>query len=221
MNSKWLAFPVLLWALTATYPQMLRAEGYAQEPDMQHFRHPLYDGVKRIYILVDYRDGGDTDDVPASLKRDFLEKLVSELYRTRFSSKDCKNVMGGTGPYSCNDQPVTIIPATDASNFLNKLDTSVATQEELRDPDTLLVVLDVNVVRDHRKDNPDYDKNVFFDPHLEVPLVAYQIRQERRVSRIGLDSTQWTMPPFALPLNQTDQKIKQHFESLIKERLHY
>lgn len=205
----------------ATAQNDARAEGFAQEPDMQHFRHPLYDGVKRIYILVDYRDGGDTDDVPASLKRDSLEKLIFDLYRTRFSSKDCKSVMGGTGPYSCNDQPVTIIPATDASNFIHRLATSVATQEELRDPDTLLVTLDVNIIRDHRKDNPDYDKKVFFDPHLEVPLVAYQIRQERHVSKIGLDGTQEIIPPFALPLNQTDQKIKQHFESLIKSRFQY
>ncbi|MCB1839619.1 MAG: hypothetical protein KDI61_05085, partial [Alphaproteobacteria bacterium] len=97
----------------------------------------------------------------------------------------------------------------------------VATQDELRDPDTLLVTLDVNFIRDLRKDNPEYNKHVFFDPPLEIPLVAYQLRMERRISRIGLDSTEWIMPPFALPINQKDEKIDAMITSLIKGRLHY
>ena len=198
-----------------------RVPVYDGDVDIKNSRVTVYDGVKRVYVFVNYHDGGEQSDIPASLKRETLEELIAGLYRKRFSSKDCKSVMGGKNPYSCDDQPVTIIPDADATKFSSKMDISVATQDELRDPDTLLVTLDVNFIRDQRKDNPDYDKNVFFDPHLEVPLVAYQLRMERRISRIGLDSTEWIMPPFALPINQKDEKIDAMITSLIKGRLHY
>lgn len=181
----------------------------------------MYEGVKRVYIFVDYRDGGEGNDIPAPLKRTYLEELIVGLYQKRFSSKECMSVMGGTNPYSCDDQPVIRVPAADRSEFIHKQRASVATEQELRDPDTLLVTLDVNVIRDLRKDNPDYDKRVFFDPPLETPLVAFQLRQERRVSSIGLDKTEWITPPFALPLNQKDKKIDAMMTSLIRERLRY
>lgn len=181
----------------------------------------MYEGVKRVYILVDYRNGGEEADIPAPLKRAYLEELIVGLYQKRFSSKECKSVMGGTNPYSCDDQPVTVVPESDQTNFHFRQNTSVATEEELRDRDTLIVTLDVNFIRDLRKDNPDYDKRVFYDPPLEIPLVAFQLRQERRVSSIGLEKTEWITPPSALPLNQKNEKIDAMMTSLIKGRLQY
>lgn len=177
----------------------------------------MFDGVERVYIYVDYKGGMDEKKIPEALKREHLEKLLFELYSQRFSSKDCQKILGGRNPYSCNNQPIKIIPVSDASNFKRRMNISVATQEKLCDPNTLIIIFKVNIIQDAPADCVHCAK--WFDPPLDTPLVAYSFHQERFYSPIGLPCILDLTSPFAFPINQKNEKINENIVSFIKNRI--
>lgn len=100
---------------------------------------PIFDGVKRAYIKVNYsglNDEQQHDNVPPSLRRQNIEQLLLTAYRHRFSTAECRKQIVGEGKaftYGCSDQPVELAKDGDFN------------EANLAKPGTLAVAFDISI----------------------------------------------------------------------------
>ncbi len=183
--------------------------------DISHDVDPVFLRVKRVYILFEYSAiGVEDDEIPAPLERANIEKTILELYRMRFSSKDCKKFFDTYKsyhePYECNDQPVKL--ASPRSNFLwgqdNVLkDGTKVTRQTMHDKGTLLVVYTVLIQGNNRS----------YDPPLKVPYFLRSHFQYRPNVDLSLNSL---APSFAAtPINQSDENLSRRLLSSIINKI--
>lgn len=169
--------------------------------DWANWRDPLFEDVKRAYIFVDYHTSHiEENDVPEILRRQNIEKRIYELYRKRFSSSECRSIIDYKKPYSCDDQPVMLVPEEERSSFLRGRDTSFATAKELKDKGTLIAVLSIAITGDAER---------WYDPKIDVPILSFYLTQVRSGAK---DS--FIIPrisgPIAFPINQSEKSIELH-----------
>lgn len=165
----------------------------AQASDFKNFQSPIFQGVKRAYIYVDYVSDIEEQDLMPEMRRENIEKMMLDLYKKRFSPTECRPIIMYKNPYSCDNQPVTLVPIEEASNFVLGRDTSFATKEELSDPGTLIAILRISIMGNSER---------IHNPPLQAPLLNYQNIQDRPgISNIPLIHR----VPFAsaIPLDQT------------------
>lgn len=196
----WLVATLSICALLL--PREVRASDY------KNFKHRLFVDVERVFVSVeDDSYAVSPEQVPSLLKKDNLEKMLVEIYRERFSSTECKKWLEGRNPYSCDNQPVVLAPEKERSNYNYLMDTTFASQDELRDPGTLHVILRVAV----HGNLPEYD------PPLETPVATYQLIQYRPGSDIPM---LWSAPLISIvPLSQSPEEIRARIEDYIRHRV--
>lgn len=178
---------------------ILGSPNQARASDYKNIQSPIFADVKRVFIYVQYISVVDPSDIPKALQRESIEQEVLTVYKNRFSSTSCESILKGKNPYDCNDQPITVVPESEASDFLLRHATSFATAQELGDPGTLNVIVRANIT----------SGLPWFEPPLQSPLFVYYIIQERPGSKIP--TSWWITSANAIPLNQNDTKIRDHF----------
>lgn len=176
--------------------------------DQKNFKHRIFVDVERVFISVE--DGSyaiKPEDVPPVLRKANLEKLLLDAYRERFSPTECQKWLDNRNPYSCDNQPVVVVPESESSAYNLGHDTTFASHEELRDPGTLNVVLQVAI----------HGNTPGFEPPLVGPMVTFQLIQDRPQSDIPL---LWRVPPVLLvPLDQGPDAIRDRLLRYIGHRI--
>jgi len=181
----------------------------AQASDYKNFKHPLFIDVERVFVHVEYHTTAiKGKEIPKPLHRENVEEEILRAYKGRFSSKDCQKWLENKNFYSCDDQPVILVPFEERSNYKTWQDTSFATARELRDKGTLHVILIINITGNYSR----------FDPPLEHPLISYYTIQERPSSKLPI-SYRIKLPVIS-QLNQTVQKIKKELYGHIAAQIH-
>lgn len=195
-NRNW-ALVVCFFAATCCLPVLSGkpeiAISTAHASDFKNWQSPIFQGVKRAYIYVDYVSDIDGQDLMPEMRRESIEKMMFALYKKRFSPTECRPIIMYKNPYSCDNQPVTVVPVEESTNFLLGRDTSFATKEELSDPGTLIAILRISIMGNSDR---------VHKPPLQAPLLTYQNIQDRPgISTIPLIHR----VPFAstIPLDQT------------------
>lgn len=168
----------------------------AKSSDYANIKSPIFVGVERVFIHLEYISVTDQKKVPKVLQRDVIEQELLAIYKERFSSTDCAKSLRGKNPYECNDQPITLVPDADASNFILGRATSFATAEDISDPGTLNVIARFHIT----------DGLPWFEPPLQSPLLSYYVIQDRPGSRIPI--TWWVSSERVIPINQNEDKIR-------------
>lgn len=180
----------------------------ATASDYENIKSPIFVGVERVYIYLEYISATDSTKIPTVLKRDAIERELLAIYKERFSSTQCAKSLKGKHPYECNDQPITLVPESDSSDFILGRATSFATADELVDPGTLNVIARVHIM----------DGLPWFDPPLQSPLLSYYVIQDRPGSRIPI--TWWVSSERVLPINQSEDKIMDRLLTDLRGNIH-
>lgn len=180
----------------------------ASASDYANIKSPIFVGVERVFIYLEYISATDSLQIPKVLQRDAIEQDILAIYKERFSSTDCAKSLKGKHPYECNDQPITLVPETESSDFILGRATSFATAEELVDPGTLNIIARVHIM----------DGLPWFDPPLQSPLLSYYVIQDRPGSRIPI--TWWVSPERVIPINQNEDKIRDRLLTDVRGNIH-
>lgn len=190
------------------YVLMLVSANHARASDFKNFRHRIFTEVKRVFVSVEESSYGVTpEQVPSVLKRDTLEKMLVDIYRERFSSANCKKWLGNRTPYSCEDQPVALVPENERSKYNYLMDTTFASRDELRDPGTLHVIFRISIHGNLQE----------YDPPLETPIATYQLIQYRPESDIPI---LWSAPQISIvPLSQSPGEVEARVVDYIRHRI--
>ncbi len=174
--------------LCVLVPGIAISKGFAS--DIKNSRSPVYEGVKQIYIYVDY-DVTYKENYPKALRKGNIEALLLETYKGRFSAKDCKNWIGGYNPYNCEDQPVTLLKNREEYSAHHR-------QGDFKKPGTLNVLLQVRVI-----DNENFN----------TPAAAFYLIQDRPEPEI---LTEWEIStPVPLPTNLSEEIFSQYLRKYI------
>jgi len=181
------------------------ASDRAQASDYANMRHPLFENVDRVYVHVDQNIYPQIEEqLPPAFHVGNIKKLLLDLYKQRFSSDNCAELLRGKNPYSCNDQPVTLI---DDGSVFNE--NSVKFDKSIKDPGTLNVALRVHVVT-NRKSYP-------YDPPLASPIIVFSIQLYRADQKLPF----WSGPrPRAFPVNQNNESLEMRLKSFIKQSIY-
>ncbi len=181
----------------------LVAASQVRASDYENTRHPLFEGVERVYINVHYAGWPDEPaeqaKFPKALRKDKIEALLVQLYTERFSSKDCLKRLHGKNPYGCNDQPVLLL----ADHEFNKNDTMKARQR----PGTL----NVHLLALYEESSPSGQV-------AEPKLVAVALVQDRPEPDFPADWGLW--PPMPFSLDWSDEEIQRQLFEYIANRIH-
>lgn len=180
----------------------------ATASDYENTKSPIFVGVERVFIYLEYNSAIDSAQIPKVLQRDAIERELLAIYKERFSSTECAKSLRGKHPYECNDQPITLVPESDSSDFILGRATTFATAEELVDPGTLNVIARVHIM----------DGLPWFDPPLQSALLSYYVIQDRPGSRIPI--TWWVSSERVLPTNQNEDKIKDRLLTDLRSNIH-
>ncbi len=167
---------------------------------------PFFEKIERVYIYLDYNTIDiSNDEILDILKKKSLEKRVFEVYRERFSSKDCHKYIKVVHPYNCNDQPVYIVKKEDKARYLRGDRISIATSEELRSKGTLHVLTSVWIIG---------NKNSTLTSTLNSPLILISTNREL----MGYDFHLRYSAPISItfPINQTIEKIEEKLNGVWK-----
>lgn len=183
LNKQIIVFAFLFFVLSG---------GPVQASDSKNFRDPILENVERVFIEVHYRAYHvNEEDIPEGLRKEDIEKMMLEFYKKRFSSKDCDSMMQNRNRYSCDDQPVMLVPERELSNYHLNRNTSFATAKELKDKGTLKITLKIVITG-----NTEY-----MDPPLSDPIFSYLLVRDRPNSD-EIPMYHKVGSPVALPLNQ-------------------
>ncbi len=205
LKCKLSGFILLTCAFIVSFFLALCANVHAS--DMRNDKHPTFMNVKRVYIHVDYQVWMDEgENIPDILKRENIEKRFIKMYTKRFSSTECADFFKTRtiplNPYECNDQPVISLSGKDSRDFIRGRETRFSEVGEINDEGTLYINLQVRFNGNSRA----------YEPSLEIPIVSFLFMQERPALELPRSVKRPML--WVFPINQTSEKIQQHFDSI-------
>ncbi len=184
--------------------------------------NPLHMNVDRVFIYVDYRTPFvDETNIPKSLQRKNIEKMLIEENRRRFSKAFYKKLYAGINePYASIvrkeyfDRPVILITEENKSAFIWRTETESISKYDLNDSGNLYIYFSFSLLGNY---STGYPLKSAYDPPLGSPIATLIRYSERPGMEIPLRYRRPVATTF--PIDQIDEVIHRELTSIINYNL--